>query len=48
MAVIAKAREMRKAMTPAEARPWVALRSLRSEGLHFRKQAPFRGYYLDF
>ena len=48
MATIAKARAMRKAMTPAEARLWVALRALRTEGLHFRRQAPFRGYYLDF
>ena len=48
MAIIARAREMRKALTPAEARLWVALRALRPEGLHFRKQAPLRGYYLDF
>jgi very-short-patch-repair endonuclease len=48
MAIIAKARAMRKALTPAEARLWVALRALRAEGLHFRRQAPLRGYYLDF
>ena len=48
MADIAKARRMRKAMTPAEARLWTALRTLRSEGLHFRRQAPLRGYFLDF
>lgn len=48
MAIIARARAMRKAMTPAEARLWVALRDLRSQGLHFRRQAPLRGYYLDF
>ena len=48
MAIIAKAREMRKALTPAEARLWVALRKLRAEGLHFRRQTPMRGYYLDF
>ncbi|CAL1690748.1 hypothetical protein MMB232_00882 [Brevundimonas subvibrioides] len=48
MAIIAKAREMRKALTPAEARLWVALRKLRTEGLHFRRQTPMRGYYLDF
>jgi very-short-patch-repair endonuclease len=35
-------------MTPQEARLWVHLRPLRAEGFHFRRQAPFRGYYLDF
>ena len=35
-------------MTPAEARLWVHLRELRSEGLHFRRQSPRRGYILDF
>ena len=48
MAIIARARAMRKALTPAEARLWVALRELRHEGFHFRRQAPLRGYYLDF
>ncbi|MFN3536837.1 MAG: endonuclease domain-containing protein [Brevundimonas sp.] len=48
MAVIAKARALRKRLTPAEARLWVALRRLRAEGLHFRRQAPVRGYILDF
>lgn len=48
MARIAKAREMRKTMTPPEARLWVALRGLRQQGFHFRRQHPLRGYYLDF
>lgn len=48
MAIIAKARAMRKALTPSEARLWVALRELRRDDLHFRRQAPLRGYYLDF
>ena len=48
MAIVARARAMRKALTPAEARLWVALRALRAEGLHFRRQAPLRGYILDF
>lgn len=48
MAIIARARAMRKALTPAEARLWVALRDLRAEGFHFRRQAPIRGYILDF
>ena len=48
MAIIATARAMRKAMTPAEARLWVGLRVLRAEGFHFRRQSPCRGYILDF
>jgi very-short-patch-repair endonuclease len=39
---------MRKQLTPREAKLWIHLRALRSEGFHFRRQAPFRGYYLDF
>ncbi|WP_415289020.1 DUF559 domain-containing protein [Brevundimonas sp. S1H14] len=48
MAIIARARAMRKALTPPEARLWVQLKLLRAQGFHFRRQAPFRGYYLDF
>jgi len=48
MARIAKARAMRKAMTPPEARLWVSLRRLREQGFHFRRQHPLLGYYLDF
>ena len=48
MAIIARARAMRKALTPPEARLWVQLKLLRTQGFHFRRQAPFRGYYLDF
>jgi very-short-patch-repair endonuclease len=43
-----RARAMRKALTPPEARLWVALKALRNDGFHFRRQAPFRGYILDF
>jgi very-short-patch-repair endonuclease len=39
---------MRKAMTPPEARLWLGLKALRREGYHFRRQAPVRGYFLDF
>jgi very-short-patch-repair endonuclease len=42
------ARRMRKQLTPQEAQLWRVLKGLRSEGYHFRRQAPFRGYYLDF
>ncbi len=48
MAIIAKARALRKNMTPAEARLWLSLRALRPHGLHFRRQHPCRGYILDF
>ncbi|MDP1735969.1 MAG: DUF559 domain-containing protein [Caulobacter sp.] len=43
-----RARELRANMTPMEVRPWKRPRTLRAEGLHFRRQTPFRGYYLDF
>ena len=39
---------MRKQMTEQEVRMWSALRELRSQGLHFRRQAPIDGYVLDF
>ncbi|AQR63543.1 hypothetical protein BZG35_13740 [Brevundimonas sp. LM2] len=48
MARIAKARAMRKAMSPPEARLWLSLRRLREQGFHFRRQHPLLGYYLDF
>ncbi|WP_292099109.1 endonuclease domain-containing protein [Brevundimonas sp.] len=35
-------------MTPPELRLWKSLRRLRAEGRHFRRQTPFRGYFLDF
>jgi very-short-patch-repair endonuclease len=43
-----RARALRKSMTPHEARLWVYLRALRAEGFHFRRQAPLRGYFVDF
>jgi very-short-patch-repair endonuclease len=43
------ARRLRKTMTPHEVKLWVHLRQLRKrEGWHFRRQAPFRWYILDF
>ncbi len=39
---------MRKTLSPPEARLWVGLKALRREGYHFRRQAPVRGYFLDF
>ena len=44
----ARARELRKTMTPQEVKLWVHLRSWRSRGYHFRRQAPRDGYILDF
>jgi len=43
-----RARELRKALTPQEARLWLQLRLMRSDGFHFRRQAPPLGFYLDF
>jgi very-short-patch-repair endonuclease len=45
---IQRARELRRDMTKHERKLWFALRTLRSRGFHFRRQSPFRGYYLDF
>jgi len=27
---------------------WAWLKTLRDDGFHFRRQAPFRGHFLDF
>lgn len=35
-------------MTKAEVRLWKRLKLLRAQGFHIRRQAPFRGYFLDF
>ncbi|HEV2363040.1 MAG TPA: DUF559 domain-containing protein [Caulobacteraceae bacterium] len=43
-----RARGLRKVMTPHEARLWVWLRGVRAEGYHFRRQAPLKGYFVDF
>ena len=42
------ARELRRRMTPPEARLWVCLRGKRLEGLKFRRQHPIGPYVLDF
>jgi very-short-patch-repair endonuclease len=42
------ARGLRKQMTPQEVKLWVHLRSWRSRGFHFRRQAPRDGYIVDF
>lgn len=43
-----RARQLRRTMTKAEVRLWLRLKAMRSEGYHFRRQQPFKGYYLDF
>ena len=43
-----RARKLRSAMTEPEVILWSRLKRLRAKGFHIRRQAPFRGYYLDF
>ena len=42
------AKELRKNLTPAEARLWEALRNRQLEGLRFRCQHPVGNFILDF
>jgi very-short-patch-repair endonuclease len=44
----ARARGLRNAMTEPEVILWSRLKRLRADGFHIRRQAPFRGYFLDF
>ena len=41
-------REMRNAMTPAEAKMWGYLKSRQLDGRRFKRQHSFGGYILDF
>jgi len=43
-----RARQLRKSLTRQEVKLWVHLRSWRSRGFHFRRQAPCDGDILDF
>ena len=45
---IERARRLRRDATEAEQKLWWRLRGLRQLGYHFRRQAPFRSYILDF
>lgn len=47
-ATIARARSLRRRMTPPEARLWVALRRKAVGGLRFRRQHPVGPFVLDF
>ena len=46
--VTARARELRRSMSDAEKLLWSRLRHLRDRGFKMRRQAPFKGYFLDF
>jgi len=43
-----RAKQMRKAMTPAERKLWYALRGRRLSGYKFRRQVPIGNYIADF
>ena len=45
---IVRARRLRAEKTVFERRLWARLRQLNRRGWHWRQQAPFRGYTLDF
>jgi len=47
-AEIQRARELRRNMSEPEVILWSRLKRLRERGFAFRRQYPFRGYYLDF
>ena len=46
--VMHRAGELRKELTPAEAKLWFYLRTLRKEGVHFRRQHAIDQYIVDF
>ena len=45
---LARAKELRREMTPAEKILWEELRANRLNGLHFRRQQVVHGYFADF
>ncbi len=45
---IARARELRRDMTPPERTLWKLLRAHQMDGLHWRRQHPIGNYYADF
>jgi very-short-patch-repair endonuclease len=42
------ARRLRKNLTPQEVKIWNHLRGWKRRGFHFRRQAPRKGYIVDF
>ncbi len=47
-ATYARAKQLRRPLTPPEARLWTRLRGRRLRGFKFRRQHPFGPYILDF
>ena len=45
---VTRARSLRKAMTPHEAKLWNRLRDMRPLGFHPRRQHPIAGFVVDF
>jgi very-short-patch-repair endonuclease len=45
---IERARQLRKSMSPAEARMWTMLRTEPFKALHFRRQRQIGPFYADF
>ncbi|MBX3481877.1 endonuclease domain-containing protein [Phenylobacterium sp.] len=45
---ITRAREFRSNMSEPEVMLWSRLKLLRERGFRFRRQAPFKGFFLDF
>jgi very-short-patch-repair endonuclease len=45
---IARAKELRRSMTPAEKALWRVLRTNQFSGYHFRRQQVIAGYIVDF
>ena len=45
---VARARQLRKTMSAPEAKLWSALRQLRAQGHHVRRQVSIGPYYADF
>ena len=43
-----RARQLRRDMTPPERALWKHLKSLKPQGMHFRRQAPIGPYVADF
>ena len=46
--IFARAKELRKNMTPAEKVLWQRLRNYRLDGFHFRRQHPIKFFIADF
>jgi len=46
-ATVTRAKQLRRAMTPAETRLWLALRGKAAGGFKFRRQHPIGPYVLD-